>query len=126
MVVILANDIFILILFLAPCTISRPVGAKVIIPISYKGLKDADQITWMHGNDRVYYRKDGVVTEEKLKITPDGSLVVDNIKSSDSGTYECMIFNVTGVHLHTSSEHLCILVKFCLSTCNTCPSLYGQ
>ncbi|XP_062389359.1 uncharacterized protein LOC134077735 [Sardina pilchardus] len=93
----------------APCTISEPVGADAIIPISYKGLTAEHHIKWMHGSERVFYRKGSVIKDEKRKIKPDGSLILDNIKSSDSGTYEVTVYDGNGAHVHTSSQHLCVL-----------------
>ncbi|XP_048095193.1 uncharacterized protein LOC125292092 isoform X1 [Alosa alosa] len=93
----------------APCNISKPIGANVLIPLPYKGLTADAHLKWMHGKERVFYSKGGEIKDEKRKIKFDGSLKLDNIKSSDSGTYEATVHDSKGAHVHFSSQRLCVL-----------------
>lgn len=67
--------------------ITLAVGAVALIPCKYGGYP-IDKVVWKKNSSEIDTKKN----TSRFRVLPNGTLQIENISSSDKGSYQCFIY----------------------------------
>ncbi|XP_049325223.1 titin isoform X4 [Astyanax mexicanus] len=92
------------------CDFTVAVGSTITI---YLGVDETDELVWRHNSQRVF--KGLVITAptklKNVKLTTDGSLIINSVKMEDNGDHEFEAFLSNGKSKAKKSITLCVYEK---------------
>ncbi|XP_056320776.1 T-cell surface antigen CD2 [Danio aesculapii] len=93
----------------SPCEY-KTAGDNVVIKLKIDELNPDDHLIWKQSQIKVYERKNSVVKTKKegFDIDQSGSLIMENIQTNKSGTYNAEVFQSNGKSKAKTEIQLCV------------------
>ncbi|XP_026128375.1 hepatocyte cell adhesion molecule-like [Carassius auratus] len=94
--------------FVSSC-IYKAAGDKVVISFDDAKSQEDNDLRWTHNKQKVYIRKGSQIKLNKLNVSEDGSLILENIQKDQSGEYKGVIYDADGKLITETVQELCVL-----------------